>query len=303
MNLKHSRDVNTISDALLLSESEKEYLGKLEVGQGIVKLQGRGFSPFLVRFPLMKVRKGSVKDEELKRKMSGYFRATEEISPLPQAAGDFSVIPVTYIICAEQYKDGGITQDEETLLKDVILHPISGIAERYKRLGLSVRKGSNILDSLLAKGMLSITDIPVFKGRVKFLELADSGRAAVRQKGYDIQDRRSGGPVHEYWRLWAAEHFTKKGCQVELEKPIGSGKTIDIVISKNGSSAAIEIETGKSDAVENIRKCLDAGYDRIYCLAVNTLVLLQIKRKLKELGPAAEKVSLVTPGELLCEKA
>jgi hypothetical protein len=299
MNLKHARDVNTIGDALLLNAEEREFLGKLEIGQAIVKLQGRCFSPFLVRFPLMKVKKGSVKDGELKRRMAGYFSVTEEISPLPQAAGDVSVIPATGIICAEQYKDGGITQDEETLLKDVILHPISGIAERYKRLGLSVRKGSGILDSLLAKGMLSITDIPVFKGRVKFLELADSGRAAMRQKGYDIQDRRSGGPVHEYWRLWAAEHFTKKGCQVELEKPIGSGKTIDIVISKKGSSAAIEIETGKSDAVENIRKCLDAGYGSVYCVAVNTLVLLQIKRKLKELWADDGKVRLVTPGELM----
>jgi hypothetical protein len=84
-----------------------------------------------------------------------------------------------------------------------------------------------------------------------------------------------------------------------VEKPIGQGKTIDLVISKNSKAAAIEIETGKSDAVENIRKCLDAGYESVYCIAVNTLVLLQIKRKLKELWADDGKVRLVTTGELM----
>ena len=39
MNLKHGRDINTIGEAMLLNDEQKEYLGKLPIGYGIVKLQ------------------------------------------------------------------------------------------------------------------------------------------------------------------------------------------------------------------------------------------------------------------------
>ncbi|GAF95656.1 unnamed protein product, partial [marine sediment metagenome] len=63
MNLKHRSDVNIAADCMLLDNEEKEYLGRLEVGYGIVKLQGRWFSPFLVKFPLISIKKGIVTDE------------------------------------------------------------------------------------------------------------------------------------------------------------------------------------------------------------------------------------------------
>lgn len=52
MNLKHRIDINTIADTILLEYDDKEFLSRLPVGSAIVKLQGRWFKPFLVRFPL-----------------------------------------------------------------------------------------------------------------------------------------------------------------------------------------------------------------------------------------------------------
>ena len=51
MNTKHGNDVAALGRAMLLSEDEREYLGKLEVGDAIVKLQGRWTQSFLARFP------------------------------------------------------------------------------------------------------------------------------------------------------------------------------------------------------------------------------------------------------------
>ncbi len=70
MNLKHRNDLNMIDDALLLDD--KDALGRLPMGYGVVKLQGRYFEPFLVKFPLFKVKKGKVRDEDIKKRIKGY---------------------------------------------------------------------------------------------------------------------------------------------------------------------------------------------------------------------------------------
>jgi len=60
MNLKHKDDVRAAPNVMLLGRREQEYLGELEVGSGIAKLQGRWFKPFLVKFPLVHISKGSI---------------------------------------------------------------------------------------------------------------------------------------------------------------------------------------------------------------------------------------------------
>ena len=55
MNLKHRGDVKMISDCIMLDSAHARFLGKLDVGHAVVKLQGRWFEPFLVKFPLVRV--------------------------------------------------------------------------------------------------------------------------------------------------------------------------------------------------------------------------------------------------------
>ncbi len=69
MNLKHRNDVNLAGDAMLLPIENSDYIGQLPVGFGIVKMQGRQFEPFLVRFPLFQIEKGKVTDDEVKEHM------------------------------------------------------------------------------------------------------------------------------------------------------------------------------------------------------------------------------------------
>jgi len=55
MNLKHRGDVKMIADCIMLDSAHARFLGKLDVGHAVVKLQGRWFEPFLVKFPLVRV--------------------------------------------------------------------------------------------------------------------------------------------------------------------------------------------------------------------------------------------------------
>ncbi len=67
------------------------------------------------------------------------------------------------------------------------------------------------------------------------------------------------------------------------EYPIGNGETIDLVILGR-KKIAIEIETGKSDAIHNIKKCLDAGFD-VVSVATNGKERKRIESLLSQFPP------------------
>lgn len=68
---------------------------------------------------------------------------------------------------------------------------------------------------------------------------------------------------HEYYKELVARHYRLNGYEVEKEVPIGEGKEVDLVATKGNESIAIEVETGKSDVEENIRKCKEAGFEKV----------------------------------------
>ena len=280
MSLKHRMDVNAISHAILLEEDQKEYLGMLEIGWGVVRLQNRISSPFLVKFPHFDIRKGSVTDEDLKRKMIGYSAVSADILGEESKKEDILVIRKQDKIRNDEQE---ITEDEKKLLVDVIVNPISGIAERYKRLIFSVYGGNKIRDSLLNKEFIKLHNISTYKGRVKLIDITEKGESILHKMGYKIEKKREGGPQHEYWKQRIAKFFRSKEYQIEIEKPIGGGKTVDIVATKNNEKIPIEIETGKSDAYENILKNLDKGFSKILMVALNPKIKNEISVKVKEL--------------------
>ena len=79
MNLKHKADMSTISESLLLDMEQVDFLGQLEVGTAIVKLQGRYFWPLLVKIPLFPVRKGLTTDADIKSTNESYSAENEVI--------------------------------------------------------------------------------------------------------------------------------------------------------------------------------------------------------------------------------
>ena len=47
------------------------------------------------------------------------------------------------------------------------------------------------------------------------------------------------------------------------EYPIGGGKSVDLACFKDYRKVAVEVETGKSYAAYNLKKCLEAGFDEV----------------------------------------
>ena len=82
---------------------------------------------------------------------------------------------------------------------------------------------------------------------------------------------RHGGVEHLYWVRQVKRKIESKGHKVLEEFPIGKGESVDLAIIGN-KKIAIEIETGKSDAIGNIRKCLRTGFE-VVSIATNQTTL------------------------------
>ena len=286
-NLKHRGDIAMMQDCLHLDSEQAGYLGRLEVGWAMAKLQGRWFLPFLVKLPLVTVNKGSVTDLDIRQRFksmtmsateslqgqdgSSRVISTPEGSSLPEESKD-SVIPAIPSTAKENERNEErctirLTTQERQFLQHVWEHPTLTVTQRYSSLSLTPRGGTGVQKSLQAKGLITSHPISTGRAQIKILFLTDLGKSVLGITEPDAD--RLGGPEHRYWKKRLAEHLRANGYEVVEEYPIGGGKAIDLVAERDGKRMAIEIETGNSDAAANVEKCLAAGFQRVIVVATS----------------------------------
>ena len=276
LNLKDAKDVNSAASSLLLEASDKKVLGRLDIGEAVAKIQGRWHKPFMIHVPHIPIKKGSVNDKMVHEMMRPYstYSTSESVTidkeiEIPQNED-------------QRKKESGITSEEQILLNDIHSNKLSGVVERYKRLGWSRRKGNELKNSLLKKQFIDTEEISTKSGRVIVLKLTKEGKRIcsepITEKSSDL---RVGGVTHEYWKNKYAQILKEKGFEITFEKPIGEGKSVDVVATKKNIQIAIEVETGRSDILANINKCLQAKFDRIIVVAINEKIESKIKSLLE----------------------
>jgi hypothetical protein len=293
MNLKHADDVRAAADAMQLFGEDRKCLGEIAVGTGAVRLQGRWPRPFLVRFPHAGVKKGAVTDDGLRllmeravlenplgvlesrmlAGMAGAFSAGAR-----EAEGALEVKPEPHEERGKDVEDKAhtIANEELAFLKDVALNPFEATHERYRRLGLTFYKGNRLRDSLVDKRLIKVIELLRCDGRVKLFEPTASGRRLLKENGVTTTWRH-GGVVHGYWVRYAAAAMRAKGWKVEVEKPIGGGATVDVAAEKDGVRMAVEVETGNSDAIHNVKRALEAGFEKVVVLGTDDAVINALK--------------------------
>jgi hypothetical protein len=177
--VKERADAVALAGAMLLDEEQRDALGRLPLGTAIVRVQRKGIEDsFMIRSPLVPIRKGEVTDEALKALMEPFCRYTEQLK------GDAADGSGT----EDDPRQGGhgvgsahpkLTNSEMELLKDVAILPTSGIVARYTRLGLSGRQGDKAKRSLLGLGLIEEEEKLTSKGRSKVVRLTESGKALL----------------------------------------------------------------------------------------------------------------------------
>jgi hypothetical protein len=271
MELKHSRDVSAMAQALLLGEEEREYLGRLPVGQGIAKVQSRWPMPFLVSFPLVLVSKGSVTDAQIAA-LPGDSAANEAVPPPQTAKEVIQAIPAADKSVGEWL---GLGEEALSMILDVARYPASSITDRYQRLSLSASRGSRLLLSL--SSFLSSAPVSTPTGRVRFLRLTAKGREVARLRGVTLPPARGNeSPEHEYWKHRAAEHYRQLGYQVEVEKELPNGHVVDVWAEKDGETVGVEIESEVGSAVENFEKCSRSQLDRLNVVCIQRFIAAEV---------------------------
>ena len=169
MSMSNRADINAMSQTLLL-ETSKDILGTLEVGQAVVKLQGRIPRPFLISIPEFGIEKGRVTDDQIRQYRK---EKTPQTADADRVADD--AVGETQGTVGES-DDGPAHGPEIAFLQDVVDHPESGVAARYQRLGMSVRQGQKIKAKLLEQGLMEESRETTEHGRQTFLRITEPGK-------------------------------------------------------------------------------------------------------------------------------
>ena len=168
MSMSNRADINAMTQTLLL-DSGKDILGTLDVGQAVVKLQGRIQRPFLISIPEFNIKKGRVTDEQIRQYMKEkvcQFGAEDQVQEVLSTENEGT---------AEDAAGGSSGGSEIAFLQDVADNPDSGVAARYQRSGLSGRQGQKLKMELLKQGLIAEQLQNTSTGRLMRIRLTGKG--------------------------------------------------------------------------------------------------------------------------------
>ena len=189
-------------------------------------------------------------------------------------------------------------EEELLFIDDVLRHPNDGVDARYKRLGTNTDKGHKRKRRLIARGVLEEDAIKIGRTTRTVLRITKDARENLGLES------RSGKEslAHEYWKRWHAHKLEQVGYQVQMEAPRNHGHA-DIVAWKNGKTIAVEIETGKSDMLTNVRQDLLSGFNLVVIVASNTKAQRKIEDELARHGLVMPRIIVGLRDKVAHEKS
>ncbi|MDF7822836.1 DUF87 domain-containing protein [Pontiellaceae bacterium B12227] len=297
LNMKHSKDINSLAEMMRIPREHREVLGLLPIGHAVVKLQSRFIFPFEILIPKVDLDKGSVTDAQLIEKYG-----TGSNDSMQESVDKADSIPTKDVPQNHRIRksDSGIplNDTEQKLMKDIYRNPFDGVVKRYSRLGISRRRGNHAKQGLVEKGVIQPVEIPTRTGKVVLLDFSPAMREAMKRNNVEVTKKKEGGLIHNYWKNEVSKKLGRDGWSVELEKPIGNNQCIDVHAAKEGRRIAIEIETGSRGA-DNIQKLLELDFDEIISFSTAESVKHKTLRDLKSRNISADNLRFISdPNEL-----
>ena len=322
---KHQRDVSSTAQAMLLKDEAKDELGRLPVGEAIVRVP-RWPDPVHIRLEYRPIDKGSVSDRDIRQQArnrpcssdSRRFRdpltAVSACGPVPRPE-DNQIEPVespsTQAHAVNATRASPTTtpqknpaketlQDEPSrlemeMLRDIVQNPFDGVVKRIKRLGTSRRKGTAALQSLEARSL--VQPVPLFTGTsvLKLFDLSFAGRGLCKSRGCGpLPKPTEGGIEHRFHLQQVADALLAQGWKAHKEYSISTDLVVDIHAERDGHILAVLVETGRSDVAGNLVKTAEAGYRHILVVTNSPQVKSRVARAQAGLPPITE-VSVLPP--------
>jgi len=232
--LGEGTDIDAIANSLDLTDEERSAIPKLERGEWLVKKAG--MDPFLMKsldYSLEKV----VTDEELRERMSPILSRLNKMvvsaSSEPQAKVKKPLM-------------SNLSEDSRKLLFNVNEHPFTGVSSRYNTLRFSGRRAEAARDELMKKGLVEEVNVVLGRHRpVKFLVITDIGLHYLRSVKQETKLWDYIGNVsfeHRLYQVLITYSFRNSGHRAFIEKDMGGGRRLDILVIQDEKRIGIEIE-------------------------------------------------------------
>ncbi len=199
LNVKTGQDVYALAQAMLLDREQKEILGRLPVGQAVVKLQDRYVEPFHVQIPFLDTGGKRMSHYRIPLEpveIPSIGKDSNESIPSPPVAERIS----SKIITApsrnpelETAKSGTAetpTKPEFALFLDILDHLTDSVTVRYKRLGYSARKGNHLKDKLIKAGLIRPVTFAGLNAWLRLFEITDKGKEVLNELGRQAPSHR-----------------------------------------------------------------------------------------------------------------
>ncbi|GMW03942.1 MAG: hypothetical protein AMXMBFR84_50760 [Candidatus Hydrogenedentota bacterium] len=297
---------------MLLKDEAKDELGRLPVGEAIIRLP-RCHDPLHIVLEYRPIPKGSVSDTDLAQYMArnwysaesgNYLAALPKSRPVPPipppdvkettnkesaSPGKSAITQPTVspppttpgkAIVDQEYP---LTECEALVFKDIVQNPFSGVVERLKRLGLSRRKAAAVLRALEAQGLTKPVLVYTGTSQLKLFDLTENGlRLCRRAQLGALPSHTEGGVLHRFIVRRVAERFRADGWHVKTEHPIADNLIVDVHAEVDGRLCCVLVETGKSNYLHNLKQTQTAGYTDVHVVTPTPEVAARLKHSIHE---------------------
>jgi len=176
-----------------------------------------------------------------------------------------------------------LSPEEIEFLEGVSKDPDLFVTQIYKTLKLSGYKGDRLKESLLEKELIIQEETRKGKrGRLaKVLVPTEKGTSTLKK----LLPAGKGGEFHKQIQSMIKDQAEVFGWKAKIEERIPhSLDSVDVGLKKDDVRVAIEVSatTYPEQELQNIRKCLDAGYDYVISVNSDEKNLLSIKKEARK---------------------
>lgn len=232
LDTKHSSDIVDASNMLGLKDEDTDYLRRLPVGHGFVLIRKSVFpNPFLISFPLEKVKRGTITDEKLAEQMKGEM--IKEIE-LRKTNSVFKAVEKKDIENKMRRMNGRDWQIVELLASS----KAAATSDIYKSLKISCSVFKKHAKYLLELGIIGFKKARVYRQNSVFYFLTHEGELAYTLKEGKLPED-SSGSFSENEMKFLKEYFTLKGWYVDVGEE-------NIVIQKENKKRKVNFIVGKN---------------------------------------------------------
>jgi hypothetical protein len=286
------KDIREVVNTLGLNPTQADFVNRIAVGQGIVRLAGRFPYPVLIDIP--EIPPQFITDKEIDE-----FNAIDPViqkllvktdpngqqeKPLPSDKMKSIEIglDVKKYLMALYMNQGTKTKTE-----------ISDIA------GFSRGTGSRIAKKAVSLGFIKMVETKLGKGSPQYPTLLREGYKAVGLPEEPLSKRGGTGPEHSIYQHLINEHFAKQGVKATTEANI-KGKNIDVALEGDFGLIAIEVAIRASNEPTNITRDLEVGAGHVIEACRDKDVKSEVLRSLSEIPEElAKRVGVYLISELL----